>query len=194
MDGSCRAQIFPSRKLNALANTIYANIHTNINIIHTHTHTHTHHDPPTSVEMPVEKGKFWTGLWSQRGRGDSARWQAANSRQLEHWNWNNGNQWIWNCVLGFSKVSLSVIGGCVKFDTCKERRRKVRGKWTVEVTVGKSCDLVFAAEFHRQPRQAQSHTSWPQYKQCGWDPRSMQSVQYTPHIIIIFVVSWFWKL
>ena len=42
MDGSCIAQIFPSKKLNALAHTIHANIHTVINIIHTHTHTHTH--------------------------------------------------------------------------------------------------------------------------------------------------------
>ena len=43
MDGSCIAQIFPSRKLNVLAHTIHANIHTDINIIpppHTHTHTH----------------------------------------------------------------------------------------------------------------------------------------------------------
>ena len=34
-----------------------------------------------------------------------------------------------------------------------ERSWKVRGKCTVEVTVGKSCDLVFAAEFHRQPME-----------------------------------------
>ena len=34
-----------------------------------------------------------------------------------------------------------------------ERSRKVRGKCTVEVTVGRNCDLVFAAEFHRQPLQ-----------------------------------------
>ena len=30
---------------------------------------------------------------------------------------------------------------------CAERSWKVRGKWTIEVTVGKSCDLVFAADF-----------------------------------------------
>ena len=54
MDGSCTAHIFPSRKLNALACSIHANRHTDINIIyppppththrhaHTHTHTHTH--------------------------------------------------------------------------------------------------------------------------------------------------------
>ena len=34
-----------------------------------------------------------------------------------------------------------------------ERSRKVRGKCTVEVTSGKSSDLVFAAEFHRQPME-----------------------------------------
>ena len=39
MDGSCIAQIFPSRKLNALAHTFHANIHTDINIINTNTHT-----------------------------------------------------------------------------------------------------------------------------------------------------------
>ena len=32
MDGSCIAQIFPSRKLNALAHTIHANMYTNMNI------------------------------------------------------------------------------------------------------------------------------------------------------------------
>ena len=43
MDGSCIAQISPSRKLNALAHTIHANIQTDINIIYApppHTHTH----------------------------------------------------------------------------------------------------------------------------------------------------------
>ena len=33
MDGSCIAQIFPSRKFKALAHTIHANIHTDINMI-----------------------------------------------------------------------------------------------------------------------------------------------------------------
>ena len=44
MDGSCIAQTFLPRKLNALAHTIHANIHTDINIIYAspHTHTHTH--------------------------------------------------------------------------------------------------------------------------------------------------------
>ena len=36
---------------------------------------------------------------------------------------------------------------------CAERSWKVRGKCTVEMTVGMSCDLVFAAEFHRQPTE-----------------------------------------
>ena len=34
IDGSCIAQIFPSRKLNVLAHTIHGNIHTDINIIY----------------------------------------------------------------------------------------------------------------------------------------------------------------
>ena len=49
--------------------------------LHTHTHTHTHHALPRFMEMPVEKGKFWVGLWSQWGWGDSTSWQATNSRQ-----------------------------------------------------------------------------------------------------------------
>ena len=58
-DGSCIAKIFPSRKLNALAHIIHANIHTDINIIHpSPPDTHTHHGPPRLVEMPAEKGKF----------------------------------------------------------------------------------------------------------------------------------------
>ena len=48
-DGSCIAQIFPSRNLNVLAHTIHANIHTDINI---------HYGPPRFVEMPVEKGQI----------------------------------------------------------------------------------------------------------------------------------------
>ena len=58
MDGSCIVQIFLSRKLNVLAHTIHANIHTDINIIYPPPPpTHTHHGPPSIVEMPVEKGK-----------------------------------------------------------------------------------------------------------------------------------------
>ena len=38
MGGSCIEQIFPFRKLDALAHTIHANIHTHIHIVHTHTH------------------------------------------------------------------------------------------------------------------------------------------------------------
>ena len=42
MDGSCIAQILPSRKLSALAHTIHANMHTDINILYLSLHTHTH--------------------------------------------------------------------------------------------------------------------------------------------------------
>ena len=42
MVGSCIAQIFPSRKFNALGHIIHASIHTDINIIYTHTRTHAH--------------------------------------------------------------------------------------------------------------------------------------------------------
>ena len=45
-----------------------------------------------------------------------------------------------------------MIGRCVKSDTYRE---KLKGKWelTVEVTVDKRCDIVFVAEFHRQPME-----------------------------------------
>ena len=41
-DGSCIAQIFPLRKLNTQSHTIYADMHTDLNIIYTCPHTHTH--------------------------------------------------------------------------------------------------------------------------------------------------------
>ena len=109
MDGSCVVQIFLSRKFTALAHTIHANIY-----IYRHKHNpHTHHDPSTSVQMPVEKGKFWAGLWSQRGWGDSASWQAANSRQLEQWNWRNGweTQNLWKRAKRKLKRQFSTFPG-----------------------------------------------------------------------------------
>ena len=36
---------------------------------------------------------------------------------------------------------------------CAERSWKVRGKCPVKMMVGKSCDLVLTAEFHRQPME-----------------------------------------
>ena len=39
---SCIAQIFPLRKLNTQSHTIYADMHTDLNIIYTCPHTHTH--------------------------------------------------------------------------------------------------------------------------------------------------------
>ena len=65
MDGSYTAPIFLSRKLDALANTIHANIHIYKYNLRTHTHTHAHahahthtlHGSPRFVETPVEKGK-----------------------------------------------------------------------------------------------------------------------------------------
>ena len=75
--------------------------------------------------MPVEKGKFWAGLWSHTGWGDSTSWQAANSRQLGQWNRKNGRQQIWDCICEFSTVSRLRNGGCMKSDTCRE---KLKGK------------------------------------------------------------------
>ena len=104
------------------------------------------------AKMPVEKGKFWARFSSQRGWGDSASWQATNSRQLGQWNWKNGRHGFEIALRDFpeffvrwSEDAWSLIRA--------ERSWKVRGKCTVKVTVGKSCDLVFAAEFHRQPTE-----------------------------------------
>ena len=49
----------------------------------------------------------------------------------------------------FSLEDQRVCGSLI----CAERSQKVRGKCTVKKTVGKSCDIVFAAEFHRQPME-----------------------------------------
>ena len=132
IDGSCTAQIFQSRKLTALAHTIHTNIHTDINIIYPspHTHTHTHHGPLGFVEMPVKKGKFWAGLRSQRGCGDSASWQATNSGQLGQWNWKNGwnrfqiafrdfqEFFIWKPTLDiFCRCSQALFGLCIYQNT-----------------------------------------------------------------------------
>ena len=54
MDDSYIAQIFPQRKLRALAHTIHAIKHTHLHIIY----IHEKHGPPSLVGRPVEKGKF----------------------------------------------------------------------------------------------------------------------------------------
>ena len=128
MDGSCIAQIFLSKKFSALAHTIHVNAHTDVNVIypspHTHTHIHTHHGLSRFVEMPVEKGKFWAGLWRQRGWGDSASWQA--------WipdSWGNETERTvanrFEIAFRDFQVFHLMIGGCVKSDTCRE---KLKGK------------------------------------------------------------------
>ena len=79
MDGSCIAQIFPSRKVNALAHIFQANIYIDINIIHTYARAHTHHDPPTTVEMPCLKRKALS--WTLKSEGEEI--PQVVSRQLE---------------------------------------------------------------------------------------------------------------
>ena len=44
-----------------------------------------------------------------------------------------------------------MIGGCLKSDTCRQKRKDKREVYHVKV--GKSCDLVFIAEFYRQPME-----------------------------------------
>ena len=77
MDGSCIAQIFPSRKLNALAHTI-------------HTHVHITYPPPPNTHIMVcldlwkcllKKESCELGVEVSEG-GEFASWQATNSRQL----------------------------------------------------------------------------------------------------------------
>ena len=87
MDSSCTVQIFSPRKLNALAHTIHAHTHTDINIIypikHAHTHTHTHMMVHLDLwKCLLKKESFELGFEVKRGWGDSASWQATNSRQL----------------------------------------------------------------------------------------------------------------
>ena len=131
MDGSRTAQIFPSRKLSALAHTIHANIHTDINIIYP--------SRPNTYIIMVRLG-LWKcllktesfELGSITGWGDSASW-----RPFFQFHCPNRFEIAFK---DFQKKSSSMI-------------RELRGKRTIEVTVGKSCDLVFAAEFHRQPME-----------------------------------------
>ena len=61
MDGSCIAQTFPSRKLNALAHTIHANIHTDINTIYA-SPPHTHHSLPDLWKCLSKKESFKLGF------------------------------------------------------------------------------------------------------------------------------------
>ena len=63
MVGSCIAQIFLSRKHNVLAHTIYANIHTVINMIYPSPHTHISYllappPPPPSKKMTMSNPFF----------------------------------------------------------------------------------------------------------------------------------------
>ena len=78
MDGSCIAEIFMSRNLNVLARTIHANIHTDINIIYPYLYT-----------LFIVRLNLWKCLLKKQSfelgfevSGDSASWQATNSRQL----------------------------------------------------------------------------------------------------------------
>ena len=76
MGGSCIAQIFPSRKLNALAYTNHANIHTDINIIttHKHTHTQTHTHTHTHTHTPSkEMRRAHTRTHTEQIRRDAPR-------------------------------------------------------------------------------------------------------------------------
>ena len=156
MDGACVAQIFPSRKLKALAHSIHANIHTDINIIYpstrTRTHTHTHMVRLDLWKCLLKKESFELGFEVREGgeilqagrqripdsRGNETERTVANRfetafRDFQEFfiRWLEG---AWSLILG-------------------ERSWKVRGKCIIEVTVGKSCNLVFAAEFHRQPME-----------------------------------------
>ena len=102
--------------------------------------------------MPVDKGEYWAWIWSQRGWGDSASRQATNSRQLG----NETERTVANrfqiAFKNFPEFFVRWSEGAWSLIRA-ERSWKVRGKCTVEVTVGKSCDLVFEAEFHGQPME-----------------------------------------
>ena len=91
--------------------------------------------------------------------GDYIDRQATNSRQMERSMKLKERspkilEFLNNYVHGFLKVSRGRIEGCMLFDVCNTKLwDKVRARvgYTVAVTGGKACHIVFAAEFHRQP-------------------------------------------
>ena len=86
MDGSCKVQIFPSRKLNALAHTIHTNMYTHINIItppHTHTHTPTHIMVRLDLWKCLLKQESFEQGFEVREGGEIP--QAGRQRILDSW-------------------------------------------------------------------------------------------------------------
>ena len=82
MDGSCIAQIFPSRKLTALAHAIHANIHADINMIdpssiHTHIMVHL-----ALWKRPLKKESFELGF-EVRESGEAL--QAGRQKIPDSW-------------------------------------------------------------------------------------------------------------
>ena len=74
MHGSCIAQIFPSGKLNVLAHTIHANIHTDMNIIY----------PLPALDFwkcLLKKESFELGFEVREGGEILQAGEATNSRQ-----------------------------------------------------------------------------------------------------------------
>ena len=114
-------QIFLSRKLNALAHTIHANIHTDINIIYASPpppHTHTHIMVRLDLwKCLLEKEGFDLGLEVREG-GEIR--QAGRQRSPDSWG-NETERTVANrfeIALGFSRVLHLMIRGCLKSETC----------------------------------------------------------------------------
>ena len=119
MDGTCIAQLFPSRKLNALAHTIHI-IYTDINIIYPSTHTHTHTMVPLDLwKCLLKKESFELGFEVREG-GEIP--QAGRQRIPDSWG-NETERTVANrfeTVLDFSKNSGTRMGGCVESDVCRK--------------------------------------------------------------------------
>ena len=92
MDGSCIAQIFSSRKLNALAYTIHTNTHRDINIIHMHMHARTHMHACTHTCVRARTHACTHAhthiLWSAYICGNACWKRKVFSRALKSCIWN----------------------------------------------------------------------------------------------------------
>ena len=126
-------------------------MHTDINIIYTHTHTH------ITVRLDLwkrllKKESFELGFEVREG-GEIL--QAGRQWIPDSWS-NETERMVTNRIetecSDFQKFLVRWSEGAWSL-ICAERSWKVRGKCTIKVTVGKSCDLVFAVEFHWQPME-----------------------------------------
>ena len=141
-----------SRQTTQCASTQHPrNIHTDINIFYPSTYTHTI-DRLYLWKCLLKKESFELGFEVRVG-GEIP--QAGRQRIPDSWS-NETERTVANrfeiAFRDFQEFFVRWSEGAWTLIRV-ERSWQVRGKCTVEVTVGRNCDLVFAAEFHRQPLQ-----------------------------------------